>query len=222
MGEDDQLGAVRAPRFVLARWMWVRTVSGLRNSPAVISVLDRAAVARAITSRQRAGRAAPFPESAVSAPGSGVARKRVMSERVAAGDISASPEATVRMPAGERVGSGALAEEAARADGQCPGHVDHREPGRHDDDAAATIAQYLAQETPVGSDDPDLQARWEQSRADYLALLDKEDWCDTARKELEAQDGRLTWLADSVAPQLKLRAFLNDRPSANDQPGARE
>ena len=100
--------------------------------------------------------------------------------------------------------------------------MDHREPGRHDDDAAATIAQYLAQETPVGSDDPDLQARWEQSRADYLALLDKEDWCDTARKELEAQDGRLTGLADSAAPQLKLRAFLNDRPSANDQPGARE
>ncbi|MCX4697440.1 hypothetical protein OG252_15390 [Streptomyces sp. NBC_01352] len=73
--------------------------------------------------------------------------------------------------------------------------------------AAATIAQYLTNETPIGSDDPGSRAGWERGRAAYLALLDKEDWCATAREGLAAEDGRITWLADYVAPGLKLRAF---------------
>ncbi|MFF4351347.1 hypothetical protein [Streptomyces sp. NPDC001530] len=82
--------------------------------------------------------------------------------------------------------------------------------------AAATIAQYLTKETSAGSDDPGLKARWEQSRTAYLALLDKEDWCDRAREGLAAEDDRLTWLADSVAPELRLRAFLDDQSSVEE------
>ncbi|MFD9504413.1 hypothetical protein [Streptomyces sp. NPDC060035] len=80
--------------------------------------------------------------------------------------------------------------------------------------AAAMIAQYLTTETPVGSGDPGLRARWEQGRTAYLALLDKEDWCDSAREALAAEDGRFALLAESVAPGLRLRAF---RP-ADHQP----
>ncbi|MDX6327700.1 MAG: hypothetical protein QOI83_83 [Streptomycetaceae bacterium] len=80
--------------------------------------------------------------------------------------------------------------------------------------AAATIPQYLTKETPGGSDDPGFKARWDEVRTSYLALLDREDWCDTAREGLVAGDGRLSRLADSVAPELNLRAFLNDRPKA--------
>ncbi|MGW1374196.1 hypothetical protein ACWD6P_07950 [Streptomyces sp. NPDC002446] len=71
--------------------------------------------------------------------------------------------------------------------------------------AAATIAQYLIKETPVGSGEPGLRARWERSRTDYLALLDEEEWSDTAHEGLAAKDGRITWLTDSAAPEIRLR-----------------
>jgi hypothetical protein len=82
--------------------------------------------------------------------------------------------------------------------------------------AAATIAQYLTKEAPGWSDEPGLKARWEELRTSYLALLDREDWCKTAREGLAAEDGRLRWLADSVAPELNLRAFPSDQPSAEE------
>lgn len=75
--------------------------------------------------------------------------------------------------------------------------------------AAATIAQYLTEERSAGPDHPGTTAGWERSRTAYLALLDTEDWCDAARAGLAAGEGRLAWLADSVAPELKLRAFRN-------------
>lgn len=78
---------------------------------------------------------------------------------------------------------------------------------------AASIARYLTEEMPAGSDDPGLEARWRWIGSSYLALLDRKDWCDTAREGLAAEDGRLTGLAESVAPSLKLRAFLDDQPN---------
>ncbi|WP_217238167.1 hypothetical protein [Streptomyces sp. AC555_RSS877] len=63
--------------------------------------------------------------------------------------------------------------------------------------AAAMIAQYLAHETPIGSDDPGMKARWERCGTSYLALLDQETWGDTAGQGLAAEDDRLKWLADS-------------------------
>ncbi|MGD1223753.1 hypothetical protein AB9Q10_35625 [Streptomyces krungchingensis] len=79
--------------------------------------------------------------------------------------------------------------------------------------AAATIAQYLGEETPVGSGEPGSGTRREPIRSAYLALLDQEEWCETARAGLAAEDARLTFLADAVAPELELRAFRRDRPS---------
>ncbi|WP_328405188.1 hypothetical protein OHS70_37725 [Streptomyces sp. NBC_00390] len=83
--------------------------------------------------------------------------------------------------------------------------------------AAATIAQYLTKDTPVRSDEPGLKVCWEQIRLSHLALLEQGDWCDMAREGLDVEDARLTWLADAVAPALKLRAFRvfrNGRPRA--------
>jgi hypothetical protein len=79
--------------------------------------------------------------------------------------------------------------------------------------AAASVAQYMTKETPGGSEDPGLKVRWEGVRASYLALLDREDWCDTAQAGLASGDTRLRWLADSVAPELGLRALLSELPT---------
>lgn len=81
---------------------------------------------------------------------------------------------------------------------------------------AATVAHYLGKETPAWSDAATLKARWNAARTSYLGLVDRPDWCDTAREGLAAGDWRLTWLADSVAPELGLRFFLNDRPRAEE------
>jgi hypothetical protein len=81
---------------------------------------------------------------------------------------------------------------------------------------AATVAQYLTKEAPAWSDDATLKARWDEARTSYLALVDRADWCSTAREGLAAGDWRLTWLADSMAPELGLRAFRNDGPRAEE------
>jgi hypothetical protein len=82
--------------------------------------------------------------------------------------------------------------------------------------AAASIAQYLARQTPDGSDEPGVKARWEEARTSYLTLLDRDDWCATAQAGLASGDDRLRWLADAVAPELNLRAFLNN-PSSDEE-----
>ncbi|MFE2866061.1 hypothetical protein [Embleya sp. NPDC059259] len=88
-------------------------------------------------------------------------------------------------------------------------HLERVEPAARHYFLAATIAHYLTKEKP---ERPEFEARWQQIRASCLALLDRHDWCDTARHGLAAEDARLTWLADSVAAELELRAFLDDRP----------
>ncbi|MFE0652368.1 hypothetical protein ACFVZH_27685 [Streptomyces sp. NPDC059534] len=75
---------------------------------------------------------------------------------------------------------------------------------------AATVAAYLMKESPVRSDAPATRARWDAARRSYLALTDREDWCGAAREGLAAGDHRLTCLADSVAPELGLRAYRDD------------
>lgn len=73
--------------------------------------------------------------------------------------------------------------------------------------AAATVAHYLATETLLWSDDRRLKVRWGAARTAYFALLDREDWCETARQGLAAGNWQLNWLSSSVAPALGLRAF---------------
>ncbi|QES47865.1 hypothetical protein DEJ50_08620 [Streptomyces venezuelae] len=73
--------------------------------------------------------------------------------------------------------------------------------------AAATVAQYLTKEVPAWTDDATVKARWDEARTSYLALVDRGDWCSTAREGLAAGDRRLTWLAEHGAPDLDLRAL---------------
>jgi hypothetical protein len=82
--------------------------------------------------------------------------------------------------------------------------------------AAASIAQYLSGQTPDGSNEPGIKARWEEARTSYLTLLDRDDWCDTAQAGLASGDDRMRWLAGAVAPELNLRAFLNNPLGAEE------
>ncbi|MFI6645114.1 hypothetical protein [Streptomyces sp. NPDC050504] len=86
-------------------------------------------------------------------------------------------------------------------------HVARLEPTAERYFAAATVAHYLMTETLLWSEDRRLKVRWGAARAAYFELLDREDWCEAARAGLAAGDERLKWLADRVAPVLRLRAF---------------
>ncbi|MEU8920436.1 hypothetical protein AB0D10_05780 [Kitasatospora sp. NPDC048545] len=69
----------------------------------------------------------------------------------------------------------------------------------------ATLALHLATE-PV-EDSGCTEARRDAVLASYLALLDREDWCGTARAALAAGDDWLHWFAGHSASRLPLRAF---------------
>lgn len=51
-------------------------------------------------------------------------------------------------------------------------------------------------------------ARWAGLRTAYLALLDRDDWCETAGAGLAAGDEQLVWLAE-IGADLGLRAFAD-------------
>ncbi|WP_405649142.1 hypothetical protein [Streptomyces sp. NBC_00019] len=74
---------------------------------------------------------------------------------------------------------------------------------------AGMLARSLGSESqrdPVGPVE-----RWAALRRAYLALLDREDWCETARTGLVAGDGQLTWLANITA-ELELRGLGTGTP----------
>ncbi|MFJ1706150.1 hypothetical protein [Kitasatospora sp. NPDC088346] len=56
----------------------------------------------------------------------------------------------------------------------------------------------------------------EALRATYLSVLDREEWTRIARSALAAGDERMRWLVDHRAPQLKLRAFPDRGPDAEE------
>ncbi|MFF3315788.1 hypothetical protein ACFYV5_09755 [Streptomyces sp. NPDC003035] len=95
-------------------------------------------------------------------------------------------------------------------------HIGHLGPtvGRYF--VAASVARYLTKEAPAWSDDATLKARWDAARASYLALLDRADWCGTAREGLAAGDWRMNWLVEYMAPEIDLRAFRDDGPRAEE------
>jgi hypothetical protein len=95
-------------------------------------------------------------------------------------------------------------------------HLGHLGPTAERYFAAATVAHYLTKETPAWSDAAGIKARWDKAQTSYLALVDRADWCDAAGEGLAAGDTRLAWLADSVAPELNLRASPNDRSRAEE------
>ncbi|MFE7649931.1 hypothetical protein [Streptomyces phaeoluteigriseus] len=66
--------------------------------------------------------------------------------------------------------------------------------------AAATVAHHLVQQTPLPTDEvPGIKERWDEARASYLALVDRREWREVARRGLAEGDERLTWLATAVA-----------------------
>jgi hypothetical protein len=45
----------------------------------------------------------------------------------------------------------------------------------------------------------------------YLAVLDRQDWCDTVRADRDSDDSDsdfYAWFADTVAARLHLRSFI--------------
>lgn len=74
--------------------------------------------------------------------------------------------------------------------------------------AAATVAHHLVQQTPLPTDEvPGIKERWDEARASYLALVDRREWREVARRGLAEGDERLTWPATAVAGDPELRAF---------------
>ncbi|MDX3571815.1 hypothetical protein [Streptomyces sp. ID05-47C] len=80
--------------------------------------------------------------------------------------------------------------------------------------AVASVAHYLTLEAPLPTDDvpgvdevPGIKERWDEACASYLALIDRTEWCEVARRGLVDGDQRLTWVAAKVAGILRLRAL---------------
>lgn len=57
--------------------------------------------------------------------------------------------------------------------------------------------------------------RWRTYRNGYLVLLDREDWCETARNALAVGDQRIVWLAETASDP-ELRAFDTPVPSGEE------
>ncbi|MFI8768111.1 hypothetical protein ACIGN6_24810 [Streptomyces sp. NPDC053792] len=74
---------------------------------------------------------------------------------------------------------------------------------------AAWLASSLGEHGDAGSIGP--VQRWQPYRDDYLALLERDDWCEVARDALTARDPGIVRLVETVSGR-QLRAFA-DRPT---------
>ncbi|QLQ35339.1 hypothetical protein [Micromonospora robiginosa] len=72
---------------------------------------------------------------------------------------------------------------------------------------AATIADHLADNAPDRSGCTSGQR--DELVRQYLAVLDRRDWCDTARGGLDPTSDFFAWFAAQVAARLHLRAFAD-------------
>ncbi|MFF1558791.1 hypothetical protein [Streptomyces sp. NPDC058279] len=78
----------------------------------------------------------------------------------------------------------------------------------------AVLAQHLTTKSPEAAGCTVVQQ--EALRAAYLEVLDRDEWTQTARDGFVADDNRMRWLADYQAPQLRLRAFPDREPDAEE------
>lgn len=78
----------------------------------------------------------------------------------------------------------------------------------------AVLTQHLTTEPPEAAGCT--EAQQEALRATYLEVLDREEWAQAARAGFAADDNRMRWLADHRAPQLRLRAFPDRQPDAEE------
>jgi hypothetical protein len=74
---------------------------------------------------------------------------------------------------------------------------------------AAWLANSLGENGDAGSIGP--VQRWQPYRDDYLALLERDDWCEVARDALAAKDPGIVRLVETASGR-QLRAFA-DRPT---------
>ncbi|MFI6825325.1 hypothetical protein ACIBJE_30910 [Micromonospora sp. NPDC050187] len=72
---------------------------------------------------------------------------------------------------------------------------------------AAVIADHLTHKAPQRSGCTTEQR--DQLVRQYLAVLDRQDWCDTARAGLGPGSDFVAWFAGDVAARLRLRAFAD-------------
>ncbi|WP_030927146.1 hypothetical protein [Streptomyces sp. NRRL B-24720] len=78
----------------------------------------------------------------------------------------------------------------------------------------AVLTQHLTTESPEAAGCTVVQQ--EALREAYLEVLDRQEWTETARAGLAADDNRMRWLADHRAPQLRLRAFPDRVPDVGE------
>jgi hypothetical protein len=91
-------------------------------------------------------------------------------------------------------------------------HLERLEPSSSRYSTAAWLADSLGKHGDTGSIGP--AERWRSHRERYLALLDREDWCQVAREALAAEEPGILRLAETASGR-RLRAFA-DRPSSGD------
>lgn len=70
---------------------------------------------------------------------------------------------------------------------------------------AAIIADHLADKTPQRSGCTNEQR--DHLVRQYLAVLDRQDWCDAVRASIDADNDFFAWFASNPAARLHLRAF---------------
>ncbi|WP_254390412.1 hypothetical protein [Streptomyces sp. AC550_RSS872] len=92
-------------------------------------------------------------------------------------------------------------------------HLERLEPTASRYTTAAWLASSLGEHGDAGS--IGLAERWRSYRDRYLALLDREDWCQAARKALAAKEPGVLRLADTASGH-GLRAFADRSPSGED------
>ncbi|MFE7393087.1 hypothetical protein [Streptomyces sp. NPDC057582] len=78
---------------------------------------------------------------------------------------------------------------------------------------AAWLASSLGEQGDSGSIGP--VRRWQPYRDDYLALLERDDWCETARNALAVKDPGILRLVETSSGR-QLRAFT-DRPLSGEE-----
>ncbi|MGC4749122.1 hypothetical protein ACLQ28_26215 [Micromonospora sp. DT201] len=72
---------------------------------------------------------------------------------------------------------------------------------------AAVIADHLVDKTPQRSGCTDEQR--DHLVGQYLAVLDRQDWCDAVRAGLDADSDFFAWFVGNPAARLRLRAFVD-------------
>jgi hypothetical protein len=79
---------------------------------------------------------------------------------------------------------------------------------------SAVLTQHLTTKSPEAAGCT--AAQQQALRETYLEVLDRDEWTKVARAGLAADDNRMRWLADHRAPQLRLRAFPDREPGAEE------